>query len=231
MDKMDTTTAKNKMPDGWVATTVGDVFDFIGGGTPNKNVSHYWGGEIPWATVKDIKGKYLFDTIDHITENGFEDSAANLAAQNDFILCTRISPGEIDFIIKSAKKNIEKFAPATAQKNINLKILEELIVPCCSPAEQKEIVDVISQNWDSIDHLTQTIDSALTRAELLRQSILKKAFSGKLVPQDPNDEPASELLKRIQAEREKAAQGHVRATGRSLRSLRPPRQPSRRRRK
>ena len=42
------------------------------------------------------------------------------------------------------------------------------------------------------------------QADFLRQSILKKAFSGKLVPQDPNDEPASELLKRIKAEREKA---------------------------
>ena len=43
------------------------------------------------------------------------------------------------------------------------------------------------------------------QADLLRQSILKKAFSGKLVPQDPKDEPASELLKRIKAERDKAA--------------------------
>jgi type I restriction enzyme S subunit len=71
----------------------------------------------------------------------------------------------------------------------------------------------LNSKFSVIDHLTQTIDQALTRAETLRQSILKKAFSGKLVPQDPNDEPASELLKRIKAEREKAKS--VRATGRS----------------
>ncbi|WP_141398024.1 hypothetical protein [Nitrosomonas ureae] len=51
------------------------------------------------------------------------------------------------------------------------------------------------------DQLDQTITTALQQAEVLRQSILKKAFSGQLVPQDPNDEPASELLARIKAER------------------------------
>ncbi len=45
--------------------------------------------------------------------------------------------------------------------------------------------------------------TALVRAQALRQSILQKAFSGQLVPQDPNDEPASRLLERIKAEKAK----------------------------
>jgi type I restriction enzyme, S subunit len=52
-----------------------------------------------------------------------------------------------------------------------------------------------------IDQFEQTITTSLQQAEALRQSILKKAFSGQLVPQDPNDEPASVLLERIQAEK------------------------------
>ena len=59
------------------------------------------------------------------------------------------------------------------------------------------IDDINSQ----IDTLEQWCASELTRSATLRQSILKDAFTGKLVPQDPNDEPASELLKRIQEER------------------------------
>ncbi len=53
--------------------------------------------------------------------------------------------------------------------------------------------------------MEQTIEESLQKAEALRQSILKRAFEGKLVPQDPSDEPAAELLARIRAEREAAA--------------------------
>ncbi|MEO6823288.1 MAG: hypothetical protein ABI167_00890, partial [Nitrosospira sp.] len=52
-----------------------------------------------------------------------------------------------------------------------------------------------------VDQLDQTIATSLQQAEAMRQSILKKAFSGQLVPQDPHDEPASALLARIKAEK------------------------------
>jgi len=51
-----------------------------------------------------------------------------------------------------------------------------------------------------IDQLVDVVDSSLHHSSALRQSILQKAFSGKLVPQDPKDEPASELLVRIKAD-------------------------------
>lgn len=54
-----------------------------------------------------------------------------------------------------------------------------------------------------VDELVRCIDGEIRRAEYLLQSILKRAFSGKLVPQDPDDEPASALLQRIRAEQEK----------------------------
>lgn len=78
-------------------------------------------------------------------------------------------------------------------------------VPLPPLAEQQAIVEAVEDQLSVIDHLESDLDAKLTNAQALRQSILRDAFSGKLVSQDPNDEPASELLKRIAAEREQRA--------------------------
>lgn len=84
----------------------------------------------------------------------------------------------------------------------------QIALPLCSLAEQQEIVRLLEERFAAIKQQEREIDLALNQAEMLRQSILKKAFSGQLVPQDPDDEPASSLLERIKAEKEKAAQNN-----------------------
>jgi len=108
----------------------------------------------------------------------------------------------VDYFIQSTKAKITAFAPATAQKNINLETLENLLVPYCLAEEQEEIVQEIESRLSICDQLEATITENLQKVEALRQSILKQAFEGKLVPQDPNDEPAEKLLERIRAERQ-----------------------------
>ncbi len=89
----------------------------------------------------------------------------------------------------------------TTMDILNLGMIQRLPYPLCSMIEQDKILELIEERFSETDQLDQTITTALQQAEALRQSILKKAFSGQLVPQDPNDEPASELLARIKAER------------------------------
>ncbi|SIQ10669.1 type I restriction enzyme, S subunit [Pseudomonas flexibilis] len=68
-------------------------------------------------------------------------------------------------------------------------------------AEQTEIVRRVEQLFAFADQLEAKVATAQARIDRLTQSILAKAFRGELVPQDPNDEPASVLLERIQAQR------------------------------
>ena len=126
----------------------------------------------------------------------FPDSIVGFNAADSLVL-----PAYVELFIKSVRARIEAYAPATAQKNINLITLENLIVPLCSLPEQQAIVARLESSLSTIEHQKKTIDKQLRSAVALRQSILKKAFSGQLVAQNSNDEPASALLERIKAQK------------------------------
>ncbi len=86
---------------------------------------------------------------------------------------------------------------------ISFEEIADYPVNVCKPAEQQLIVSEIESRLSVCDKIEESISTSLQQAEALRQSILKKAFEGKLAEQNPNDEPASKLLERIKAEREK----------------------------
>ena len=92
-------------------------------------------------------------------------------------------------------------AVGTGVKYLRVGDVERLTFPICSINEQLEIANQLDAQLSEADQLDQTLTTALQQAEALRQSILKKAFSGQLVQQDLSDEPASALLERIQAEK------------------------------
>ena len=83
----------------------------------------------------------------------------------------------------------------------HFQFLEKAKIPVPPLTEQEQIVCEIERHLSVADEIEATLDAELKRAERLRQSILKHAFSGKLVPQDPNDEPANTLLEKIQKEK------------------------------
>ena len=109
----------------------------------------------------------------------------------------------VEFFLRTAKEDLERYAPATAQKNINLGTLKDLAIPFPPLAEQNVITEEIDRHLSVADGVEAILDAELKRSDALRQSILKQAFSGKLVPQDPNDEPAEKLLERIKEEKSK----------------------------
>ena len=88
--------------------------------------------------------------------------------------------------------------------NLNAPNLEKINIPFPSLEEQKLIIGTLEEKLDEIEHSEKSFRQEYSNISLLRQSILEQAFTGQLVPQDPNDESASELLKRIQAEKKLA---------------------------
>lgn len=94
----------------------------------------------------------------------------------DFVL-----PEYVKYFIESQKVRLWTFAPATAQKNINLTTLENLVIPYCNVTEQQEIINEIESRLTVYANIENTVTSALAQASAMRQSILKQAFEGRLI--------------------------------------------------
>lgn len=160
---------------------------------------------------KKIKPEYL-DLL--LSRYGTVGEVRKVSIEGDFqasysiaiIKTLKNRPELIDYLkwgIRSEviQKQIRKYVRATAQPDLGLVHIRQLAIPVPACEEQKQIVDVLEARLSEVDQLELTITTALQQAGALRQSILKKAFAGLLVPQDPHDEPASKLLARIKVER------------------------------
>nr|WP_298140831.1 restriction endonuclease subunit S [uncultured Pseudomonas sp.] len=109
---------------------------------------------------------------------------------------------EIFFSELSTRQRVMDLVKSTSgQKGISGQDLKEIVVTYPDLTEQTEIVRRVEQLFAFADQLENKVQSAKNRIDDLTQSILAKAFRGELVPQDPNDEPASLLLERIKAQR------------------------------
>lgn len=97
--------------------------------------------------------------------------------------------------------DVRRLSSGGVQPNLNLSIIKETAVPFPSLTEQQQIISEVERLLSIADAMERTIEQSLRQAERMRQSILQQAFAGKLVPQDPSDEPAEVLLARFRAER------------------------------
>ena len=108
----------------------------------------------------------------------------------------------------AGRKQLTASAYGAGKPGLNLENIRSVNIPLPSAEEQTEIVSRINTILSIERSVSAQIDIQLARSDALRQSILKKAFSGQLVAQDPHDEPASVLLDRIRTEREKAVKNN-----------------------
>jgi len=205
---------EGELPEGWERTTFGKIIKISSGyGLPKVKRNDI--GEFLVYGGNGISGKhseYMFSEQKliigrvgahcgntHITE------PKSWVTDNAFVVEFLEENFDIKFLYYLiSNSNFNSLSSSTAQPVISQgKIYPiETVVPQ-TINEQIEIVQEIESRLSVCDKIEESIEQGLQQAEALRQSILKKAFEGKLVPQDPNDEPASVLLEKIKAERAK----------------------------
>ena len=226
---------KESLPKGWTKTTIGYIYDLVGGGTPSTKIRKYWKGDISWISSADIHGLYDIRPRRKITPEAIKNSATNLVPAGSIIVVTRVGLGKIartktplcfsqdsqalienvsfthpDYVLYYLSQTVQLFkhtSRGTTISGVTKKQLSQLTLPLPPTNEQKRIVSKIESIFGRIDSTGKSLDAALSKMDLLKKSVLRRAFEGKLVPQDPNDEPASALLERIKKEKTKLEQG------------------------
>lgn len=185
----------------------GEVFNLIGGGTPSKANGDFWTGDIPWASIRDLKSRRLDRTEFSITEQGLKSSASNLIPAGNVVIATRVGLGKVvqlsqdtainqdlralvpkdpnrlmpDFIfywyLINASKVVAAGTGATVQ-GVKLETIENLEIPMISIDQQKEVVSKLDNLKSHIDGLRMTKLEKIEDANGLRSSILSAAFAG-----------------------------------------------------
>ena len=130
--------------------------------------------------------------------DGFEGNIARAIAR---VSCKQeVNPRWLSYWLNSPSVQwwLVSSSKEVARKTLNLGDLASLVCPVPQEAEQTEIVRRVETLFAFADRLEARLAQAQTAATRLTPALLAKAFRGELVPQDPNDEPAAELLRRLQ---------------------------------
>ena len=214
-----------ELPQGWVWTTLGVVGEWQSGGTPSRSNKSYYGGNIPWLKTGDLNDGFILNIPESITEEAVANSSAKINPTGSVLIamygatigklgiltfpsatnqacCACIEFRAITqlylfYFLLSQRSRFISRGGGGAQSNISKELIVNTHIPLPPLTEQQRIVAEIERWFALIDTVEQGKADLQTAIKQTKSKILDLAIHGKLVPQDPNDEPASELLKRI----------------------------------
>ena len=199
---------ERSLPESWVRTELSEVLDdIVGGGTPSKEISEYFQGDIPLMTVKDMRVSRPSETGFNITQQALKSSSSKIVPADTVIIATRMGLGKVVRPVMSTAINqdlkalfpsealdksyleqwllsiagkIEAMGTGTTVKGVRLNQIRGLQVPLAPFEEQRRIVAKIETLFSQLDAGEAALRRVATLLARYRQSVLKAAVTGAL---------------------------------------------------
>lgn len=185
----------------WSLSSLGELVTIKGGGTPSKKVDEYWDGNIPWASVKDLKSNKISRTVDSISLLGVKESSTNLIPSGTIITATRMALGKFainevdmainqdlkalfiknadtvdrDYLIRfleSKSQFIDAEGKGATVKGVTLDFLKAIEIPLPPIEEQKRIAAIL----DKADAIRRKRQQAIQLADDFLRSVFLDMF-------------------------------------------------------
>lgn len=194
-----------KLPGGWTFQSLGEVFEVIGGGTPSRKVAANYGGDIPWATIRDMQTDEISGTERSITKHGLKNSSARLIPTGEVVMASRVGLGRASILrqdtainqdiralipkhpdqinrrfclywLQSMEEKIVAAGSGATVQGIKLPFIRSLPFPVVARDEQDFIVAILDQAFAALDRARAHAEANLADAVKLFESVLVNAF-------------------------------------------------------
>ena len=213
-----------EVPAGWMWTTLGEIGNWQSGATPSRMQKEYYEGTIPWLKTGDLNDGLITEIPEKITEKALEETSLRLNPPGSVLIAMygatigkvgiltypattnqaccacidyKINQMFLFYYLLANRKTFVSIGGGGAQPNISKEKIVSFPLPLPPLAEQERIVSEIERWFALIETIEQGKVNLQTAIKQMKSKVLDLAIHGKLVPQDASDEPASELLKRI----------------------------------
>lgn len=196
------------MKAGWVVKPLGEVCNLVGGGTPSKRNQGFYTGDIPWATVRDMRSDLIIETEFKITEHAVRSSSTNIIPSGNVVIATRVGLGKICIIanntainqdlrgvipknnkqlfirflfwwLKSVSGQIVSAGKGATVQGVTLPFIKSLQIPIPPINEQQRIVAKLDEAFEAIASAKAKAEQNLLNARALFQNYLFKVFDSR----------------------------------------------------
>ena len=214
-----------KIPYNWCWTTLGEIGTWQAGATPSRAQKDYYGGNIPWLKTGDLTDGYIYEIPETITNKALEETSVKLNPTGSVLIAMygatigktgiltfpattnqaccacvdykAVTQKYLFYFLLSHKEEFIRLGGGGAQPNISKEKIVETFIPIPPIAEQGRLVNEIEKLFSLVGMLDSNTDKLRRYIALEKEKILHLAITGKLLPQEPADEPAITLLKKI----------------------------------